>query len=476
MELDDAAVERIAREFEDIDLGDSRRTRRAVRVAGAMAKHPRESLPSALETDGELQAAYRLVNNEQVDFDDLLAGHRDNTVDRAREAGSVLVLHDTTVCVYEHADPKEIGYLPTGKAGIFVHTALVVDAHRQRRPLGVVHAEPYWRERRSGRGSRKRHVGGKEAAAWKDRESERWARGVQECHEQLGDCSAIHVMDREGDKYELFVHMQQHGQRFVVRSRTDRRLSFEHAGQTLLEVVQSQPLLLTREVHVSRREAPAVPRSKKLTPARPARRAELSVTAAAVSLRRPNNLALTFPSTLTLNVVHVRELEPPTGQDAIDWTLLTSEPIDTAEHVQQVIDTYRYRWLTEELYKAIKTGCLYEKRLFDTRHALLNILAFTLPIAVELLWMRARVADEPEAPASDIVNPTQIQVLRAMGHRPLSEKPTAAEALLAIAGLGGHLKRNGPPGWQVLHRGYQRLLDYTAGWSARRQPRTKRNL
>ena len=44
--------------------------------------------------------------------------------------------------------------------------------------------------------------------------------------------------------------------------------------------------------------------------------------------------------------------------------------------------------------------------------------------------------------------------------------PTVEQALLAVAALGGHLKRNGPPGWKVLLRGMTRLLDYEAGWRA----------
>ncbi len=38
--------------------------------------------------------------------------------------------------------------------------------------------------------------------------------------------------------------------------------------------------------------------------------------------------------------------------------------------------------------------------------------------------------------------------------------------MLAIAGLGGHLKSNGDPGWQVLGRGYEKLLAYEMGWLA----------
>lgn len=480
MELDEDTVTRIAQEFAKVDLGDPRRTRRVVEFVTAMARHPQESLPLALGTEAALEGAYRLLNNENVDFDDLLAEHRDRTVDRSRAAGEVLVLHDTTTCRFGHADPREVGYLSTGNAGLYTHVSLVVDAKRHRRPLGVLHVEPYWRTRKSGRGSRKKHVSGKEAASWPNRESERWARGVQECHEQLDGCPAIHVMDREADKYELFAHMREHDQRFVVRLRGDRRLSAASDGQSLLGVVQSQPILLTREVQIGRRKAPTAPRSRRQTPERAARCATLSITRAAVDLRRPNSLSLDHVSELPVNVVHVRETDPPPDQEPIDWTLLTSEPIETVADLEHIIDIYRYRWLIEELFKALKTGCLYEGRLFESRHALLNLLATSLPIAVELLWMRARVADDPDAPALDIIDAEQLEVLRAMGHRPVPANATAAQVLLAIAGLGGHLKRNGPPGWLVLYRGYQRLLDYAAGWAAARgskAPRRKaRNL
>jgi hypothetical protein len=36
--------------------------------------------------------------------------------------------------------------------------------------------------------------------------------------------------------------------------------------------------------------------------------------------------------------------------------------------------------------------------------------------------------------------------------------------MLAIAKLGGHLKRNGDPGWITLGRGYERLLILEEGW------------
>lgn len=53
-------------------------------------------------------------------------------------------------------------------------------------------------------------------------------------------------------------------------------------------------------------------------------------------------------------------------------------------------------------------------------------------------------------------------------------KPTVQDAMRAIAGLGGHLPRNGDPGWLVLGRGMHDLLLHDLlllelGWRARAQ-------
>ena len=43
--------------------------------------------------------------------------------------------------------------------------------------------------------------------------------------------------------------------------------------------------------------------------------------------------------------------------------------------------------------------------------------------------------------------------------------------LAVIARLGGHLKHNGPPGWETLAAGYMHLLTFESGWlAAKSQP------
>ena len=168
-------------------------------------------------------------------------------------------------------------------------------------------------------------------------------------------------------------------------------------------------------------------------------------------------------------MVYVWETEAPPGEAPIEWVLYTSEPIDTTEQLLQVVDWYRARWVIEEYFKALKTGCAVEERQLGDLHSLSNALALLLPIAWQLLLVRSEARERPDAPASELLPSDEIQVLRAAAakRRPLPDHPTIEQAMLSIAALGGHLKHNGPPGWQTLARGYQELRLLLEGWRLR---------
>jgi len=145
--------------------------------------------------------------------------------------------------------------------------------------------------------------------------------------------------------------------------------------------------------------------------------------------------------------------------------LVTTEPIDSVEQMFEVVDLYRTRWIIEEYFKSIKTGCAYSKRQLDSIETLLNALAITLPIAWRLLALRHLERCAPEAPVAAVLSEVQIAILqsRAKGCR-WSPVPTLAEALFAVARLGGHIRSNGRPGWQVLGRGWAKLMLMEAGY------------
>lgn len=478
MKLPNASIKRVLKTFKNVALGDPRRGRRLQKVVSKLAKRPNASFPDAMESDAELDGAYLFANNKAVDPKQMLDSVAAATVERARVADSVLVIHDTTSASFPHADPKEVGYLSTHKPGFYIHYALVLDDNAWRRPLGVVHLETIVRKQPSKRG-RKSKASGAETAGWKDRESGRWDRCVDASAKALAQCKeVIHVADREGDSYAFLASMVAQNRSFVVRVNHNRKVGdpedLSQQWMPLKEQVRCLEGTLERDVELSARKPSQAPRDAKAHPARKARVARLQFAATTVVLKRPRYLAEPVQKTLTLNVVHVSEPNPPPGEPSVEWLLFTTLPVNSNKQITRVVDIYRARWTIEEMNKAIKTGCAYEGREFRSLHALLIVLAMTLPIACELLWLRSRARDI-SAPATDVLTPQQLKILRKMATRPVPARATARQALYALAGIGGHARRNGEPGWIVLHRGMQKLLAYEeayeAGYSAAKRSR-----
>jgi hypothetical protein len=459
----------VGREFEGAELGDVRRGVRLVRLARSAAEHPNASFPNMVGSEAELEGAYRLLGNPAVRWDRVLAPHRAETARRAEQAGRVVVVHDTTECTFAHGDPREMGRLATGKPGFLAHTSLVVSADGQRRPLGVAAMEALFRPATKKRACRKE--AGSVTTQRADRESLRWEKGVEETEVLLAGCKErVHVADREADSYSMLALLADKGCRFVVRmhhNRAARGVGDEAAAWTKLkELAASAEYCMEREVPLSRRRSATAPRQAKYYPGRKARIARLRFSAARVAIRRPRYFDERLPSSIELNLVHVYEVDVPVGEEPVQWLLATREPVETAEAIAQVVDVYRTRWVIEEFFKALKTGCLYEQRQLETRHALLNALALFAPIACQLLWLRSCAHNAADVPATEVLTEHQLQALRLLHRKPLSAKPSVREALLAIAAIGGHWRSNGEPGWIILQRGLQRVLDTAVGLAA----------
>ena len=457
MKLSEKAVCRVGEIFRRADLGDARLVRRAVGLAEALAEAPDLSLPRVWATAAELQAGYDFLRSPRTDFTDLMEPVQQFAREQALAEGQVLVLHDTTDITCPAAEAEEVGTLSTGKAGFFVHHALCVSA-RDRRPLGVLWSQLWGRPSRAVRPNRRQS--GSALAKLEERESDRWLESVSEAQLWAEGCEqVVHVMDREGDSFRLFQHMHQLGADFVVRMRHDRAL----AQGLLSEALAEAPMQLRRLVPVSARAAKTVPRVAHK--GRSAREARLTVRSASVALKVPAYLGKkTEP--IEVNVVQVLEEDPPEGCTPIAWVLATTLPVNTRTHAERVIDIYRARWTIEEFHKALKTGCMFEKRQLESFNSITTLLALSYPVACELLRVRTR-ARQTGLPASEALRQSLLDCLRAHPKaRRLSSEPSAQEALEAIAGLGGHQKHNGPPGWESIAAGYLRLLDFERGWLA----------
>jgi Transposase DNA-binding/Transposase DDE domain len=443
-------------EYEGSKLGDVRRQKRVRALAQALERDPAASLPTATKTDAALEAAYRFLGNDAVSKDGILAGHYDQTVERAALEPLVLAVHDTTEFKFRGEETREgLGPLRGHGQGFFGHFTLLVAPGELRRALGVIAVQTIVR---ATNGKRPTPTTGQ------SREAARWKKGAALAEERLdGRTAVVHVMDREGDSYDLWAELVSAGHRFVIRNAKNRLLD---EGIELSDLIANAKTVVTREVQLSRRRQEKIVFNRKRHPARAGRIARLGLSAQTVMIPRPKRCSKALPERLKINFVHVHEIETNGDEEPVEWLLATTEPIETVTDIERVADMYRSRWVIEEYFKSLKTGCAFEKRQLESEHTLSNLLAVLVPIAWRLLLLRSLARDLASAPATEALTDTQIQVLVATSNKKLSPNLTVREALIAVAGLGGHIKNNGEPGWIVLGRGFESLLMLEAGWKA----------
>lgn len=464
----------VGSEFANSDLGNTLRNKRLVEVASRMAQQPAASLPKQMEDDAGLEGAYRLLENDSIIAQSVLDAHIEKTVGRMAERLLVLVLHDTTEFAFSGQEKREgLGYLDGGtRQGFYSHHSFAVAPDGE--PLGTLHIHAWARPDKPSpvpEGKSRRRTDPYDP----DRESLRWGESVLACAEKGPDgTEIIHIMDREGDCLELFALLLEYDQRWVIRLAHNRRISPGRAAESakLFERLSAAPLFFKRDVVLSQRGKQRSAKNEKKFPARERREATLAVRAQTLEIFPANGASANVPKSITLNFVDVEEVDPPEGCEPVRWRLATTEPIDTAEQIAAVVDMYRTRWLIEELFKAIKTGCRYQQRQLKTSNALLIDLAIETAIAWNLLLMRWVPRTTPEAPALRVLTPSQLGALVVLTEargKPLPANPTAQDVLSAVAQLGGHIKYHGPPGWLVLRRGFDDLAVAEQVWMAMSQ-------
>jgi hypothetical protein len=452
-------VPSVGSELSAADFGDPRLTRRLSTIAERAMAAPDAGFPQMAADDAELEGVYRFLSNESVTAEAILAPHVTATVTRAASQGTVLAIHDTTSFEFGGSSPRDgLGLMIGNGQGFFAHVALAVVPGEARLALGVLGLE-HWR-----RATRKGSNHNKKTRLDPNRESLRWGRMLAhvEGQRRAHGFECIHVTDREGDIIEVLLDARRLGARFVIRSAHDRALG-DGDGHVRARVAALAPKLQL-EIELSARHdkgRPGVLRTRH--PKRAARVATIGIAGCAVELSAGQHHRDEPP--IHVNVVHVHELAAPQGEAPIDWLLYTTEPIDTDTQLKEVVDAYRARWVIEEYFKALKTGCAFEKRQLESYAALTNALAMFIPVAWRLLLARSVTRLAPNAPARAVLSDVQLRLL--VHKLKLAEPPqTAKDATYAIARLGGHLRRNGDPGWQTLGRGFEALLLMQAGWHA----------
>jgi hypothetical protein len=308
------------------------------------------------------------------------------------------------------------------------------------------------------------------------KESHRWVVALRQAHEEARRCPAtqfVCVADSEADIYEVLADetQQPHHAEWIVRACQNRALlckNGENTGENhLREHVLKQPVLFGKTIHVRGRKAKVACETRGRRQPRQSRQAEMVVRAARVTLRPPWRADRKLPP-VTVNVVLVSEVNPPAGDEPVEWLLLTTLPIDTIEQVRQIIQYYCVRWMIEVFFRVLKSGCRVEQRLFEYMDRLLTCLALYMIVAWRTLYVCRLGRSCPTTSCEAVFEPAEWKSVWKVVRRedPPADPPPLGDFVRMVAQLGGYVnrKRGDPPGPQTVWIGLQRMHDFATCW------------
>ena len=436
-------------QFGGCRLGDERLTQRAVITAEAVMRHPGGTLPAKLRGN-ELLGFYRLANNRKVTHAKMLECHREKT-ERRMDAvvGVVLLISDTTEADFSGLESVEdLGPIGNGSCrGLLCHNVLAVD-YDKRMVLGLANQVTHKRRRVSKTETMRQKRDAPE------RESRLWKRALEDVPVATGTAAPgqlrVHVCDRGADAFENIEFWENRGEKYVIRSKSNRKIVAEDGTKYRLhDYARQLKRVGERTIGVSENHG------------QPARVARIEIGFARVILPAPRQRRGEHTNQpLASCVVQVREVDAPKGVTPLEWILLSNVPVHGVEDAWLRVEWYRCRPIIEEFHKAMKTGCGVELVQFTTRKALEVSLALLSVVATQLVRLRDLSRDEhaKDQPASEVIDPIYVEVLSLMLFKQV--KPlTTHEFCMALAKLGGHLGRKSDkrPGWLVLWRGWMQL-------------------
>lgn len=433
-------------QFRDVDLGDTGRTERLVKLAGQMANNPSGSFPDACECWADVKAAYRLFDEEDVTFGAVATAHWERT--RRVAPGRYLIINDTTEVDWGRKRQIE-GLKPIGNGtgrGFLLHSALMVAAETEE-VVGLAGQGIYYRQEVPKGESRTERLA-------RRRESDVWRDVIDRVGRLPEGVKAIHVLDRGGDDFEVFCHMLDQASDGVVRAKNLNRKMLDPSGRetTVKAYLATLPVSGSFELPLRAR------------PDQPARTAKLVVSFGALSLMPPKlkspELKRRQPQPIPMRVVWVREVDARPGVAPIDWVLYTSLAVQSFEDALQVVRYYDKRWLIEEFHKALKTGCQVQKRQLKISDRLEPMVALLSVVAVRLVQLKGVARAEPDRPVAEVVPKRYVALLeRAKGKGRRRWIKTVGQFFRTLAKLGGFLGRkgDGEPGWITIWRGWDKL-------------------
>jgi hypothetical protein len=467
---------------------DERLNVRLTKLLSDLGERPQVSIPAACGGHTETAAAYRFFDNESVTAEMVLQPHFERTRQRMAEHSVVLLVQDTTELVLTRPHQQVAGAGPLkcpSQRGALLHPLQTFTPDGT--PLGAVWARMWTREEEPVALSRKEKRRLRRTSPLEAKESFRWLEGLRTAREvaqQVPQTMCVCIGDSEADIYELFAEprgaMPVH---WLIRAAQDRLVESPGsvAGESSLAsgpfaaaphiraAVLTSPVLFQKQISVRGRDQKIKCKTGSREQPRESRTAQVEARATTVRLCPPDRAHVEL-APVVINVVLVREIDPPADDVPVEWLLLTTLPIDNADQVRQIVQYYAVRFMIEVLFRVLKSGCRVEERRFEHIDRLLPCVAVYLIVAWRTLMVCRLGRSSPDLDCEAVFEPAEWKSVWMVvkRERPPATPPKLGVMIRLVAQLGGYVNhpgRHDPPGPQTVWLGLQRTRDLAWAWT-----------
>lgn len=325
-------------EMENQSMGDGRLVKRLSTILDRLSVVPSKSIPNANDTWAETFGAYRFYENDKVNFDSIMSGHRQSTLNRMKDHPVILIPQDTTFLNFAtEAEKKDMGTLRLKDSNQqLLHTSVAITPDRVN--LGVVKANLWQRSEKSTSKSRsKKPIEQKESYRWLAHYSE-----ACELQKSYPESTIVSIADREGDIHEWFQQAEDTPENcrasYIVRAKANRAIELDNDDrESLWDYIGGAKKLRNYSLNVPKRNG------------EPGREATMDVSAEEVRIAGRGK----SKRSLSIQVVYAKERHPPKGTKDVEWLLLTDLVVEGFEQARVVIEWYRSRWEIETYFRVL---------------------------------------------------------------------------------------------------------------------------
>jgi len=165
--------------------------------------------------------------------------------------------------------------------------------------------------------------------------------------------------------------------------------------------------------------------------------------------------------------IHVLEEKVEKNETPLEWMILTTKEVKTADDAQNCIKWYCLRWRIEDWHRVIKSGCKIEELANKTAERLMRAISINLVVGWRIMLMTLLGRELSDLPFELLFTDIEIEVLKAYAEKKNLKIPkTLSDMVSVVAKLGGYLSRanDSPPGHQLMWKGYKKLQIMCEGY------------